>query len=110
MGYLSKVQSLLTLSLQTSVSLRILAMRERGGPSETDRQRAQQASTLLGEHGDLLMFSGKKRKGGVTTAKVFNETAHAIAVLSFCPGGVTIFNCNYDATKSLGGMDDKNNG
>lgn len=92
------VQSILAISLWPAITLRIIEMKERGGPSEVDRQRAQEASNLLGEHGDLLMFSGKPRKGGITTAKVFNETSHAIAVLSFCPGGVTVFNNTYDAS------------
>ena len=93
-GSMSNTQTPLSISLFVAVPLRIMEILERDGPSKEDMARAQKASDLLGAKGDLLMFKGKKEG---ETAKVFNEIAFSIAVLSFCPGGVTVFNTNWDA-------------
>lgn len=92
-NYMSRTQSLLSVSLSAAVPLRIMRMYEKGGPDDADFIRARKAGELLGEKGDLLMFKSKKEG---ETAKVFNETAHAIAVLSFCPGGIDIFGQHFE--------------
>lgn len=79
---------ILASALDCAVALRILEIQQRGGPTDSDWDRAREIGQLLGEKGDLLMFTGKK-KG--ESAKVFNETAYGIAILSFCPGGVKLF-------------------
>lgn len=84
----------LSIALQTAVPLWIMAMSEKGGPDAEDMERARKTSDLLGAKGDLLFFTGKK-KG--ETARVFNELAHSISVLSFCPGGVTTFGQHYES-------------
>ncbi len=48
---------------------------------------------LIGEKGDILLFGGGK-KGEV--GYIFNEVARAIALLSFLPGGITIFGEHYE--------------
>jgi len=78
----------LFIAMSAAVPLRIMGMLEKGGPDDADFERAQRAGKLLGEKGDLLLFRSKKEG---ETARIFNETAHAVAVLSFCPGGITIF-------------------
>lgn len=91
--YMANVLSSLSIAMSAAVPLRIMGMYEKGGPDDGDFVRAQKAGQLLGEKGDLLMFKSKKEG---ETARIFNETAHAIAVLSFCPGGITIFNQHFE--------------
>jgi len=79
------IGDLLTISLSAAVPLRILEYQKAGGPTDDDRERARRFASVLGEKGDILQFRGKK-KG--ETAEVFNRLADALAVLSFCPGGV----------------------
>lgn len=83
----------LSIAMAAAVPLRVMQLRERGGPNDDDRRRAQDAAQLIGEKGDLLMFTGGKPG---ETARIFNETAHAIAVLAFYPGGITIFGQHYE--------------
>jgi len=47
-------------------------------------------ATILGEHGDVLLFGGKGA-GKAATALV-----EAIATLSFAPGGVTAFGLHFE--------------
>ena len=62
-----------------------------------DFERARKVSNVLGEKGDILLFGGGK-KG--EAASIFNETAHAIAILAFCPGGIDIFGSHFDAKEA----------
>jgi hypothetical protein len=71
-------------------------LKERGGPSQEDWAKAREFSSVLGERGDVLLFGGGK-KG--ESADLFNRTAAAIAVLSFCPGGVSLFGSHFEANK-----------
>lgn len=80
--------------MRMAVWLRITMMKERGGPTAEDMVKAQQTSDKLGEHGDILLHGGGKPG---ECAELFNGTAHAIAVLSFCSGGVTVFGTTFDA-------------
>lgn len=86
----------LSTAMGAAVPLWIMQMQEHGGPSEEDLKYAQETSSILGSEGDKLLFRGKK-KG--ETARIFNRTAKAIAVLSFCPGGITIFGQHFEAKK-----------
>jgi hypothetical protein len=53
-------------------------------------------SAVLGERGDVLLFgAGKKGKKG-EVAEIFNGLARALAVLSFFPGGVTLFGSHWE--------------
>lgn len=80
---------LITLFLDTAVPLRVLAIQEQGGPTQEDFKRIQGHTHLLGERGNFLWMKSKK-KG--ETAKIANAVADAIAVLSFAPGGIDLFN------------------
>ena len=84
----------LTTALDCAVPLLIIEIKQRGGPTDSDWHRAQEIGQLLGEKGDLLMFPGKK-KG--ESAKVFNELAYGIAMLSFCPGGIKVFGRHWES-------------
>ena len=91
------MNELLQMMIAPAVILKIMEMEGRGGPSEEDRIKARQSSDLLGEHGDILLYGGG-RKG--ECAELFNRTAHAIAVLAFCPGGVELFGQRFEAGRS----------
>lgn len=82
------------LFLDISVSLRILELKEKGGPTEEDFKRVQTYQQLIGEKGNFLWMKSEKK--GIT-AKVANAVADAISVLSFCSGGVTIFGRHWES-------------
>lgn len=82
--------------MQMAVPLHIMRLKEKGGPTAEDMKKAQETSDILGERGDILLCGGGK-KG--EAADQFNRTAHAIAVLAFCPGGLDIFGSHFEATK-----------
>jgi hypothetical protein len=89
---------LLKTMLGMSVFLQIEQIRKHGGPTPEDMKRAQETSDILGEHGDILLYGGGKPG---ECADQFNRTAHAIAVLAFAPGGVTLFGQTFDAAEQL---------
>ena len=80
----------LAMMLMMAVPLWIERVRGLDWPERA--RRAHQHSALIAYKGDILMFGGGK-KGEV--AEVFNATAEAIAILSFVPGGVTIFGMKF---------------
>lgn len=84
----------LSIALQTAVPLWVAEIKDRGGLSGADLQSARETSTLLASKGDVLLFGGGKR-GEVAT--VFNRVAKAIAILSFLPGGVTLFGSHWES-------------
>jgi len=85
---------LLPTMLQMAVPLYIMRLKEKGGPDKDDMKKAQEWSDVLGERGDILLCGGGK-KG--ECADMFNGTAHAVAVLSFCPGGVETFGQHWES-------------
>ena len=92
------MNNLLSISMSCAVPLYIMQIKQKGGVSEEDFQKAKECSTLLASKGDVLQYGGGK-KGEV--ADVFNKTAFAIAVLSFCPGGIKIFGQHYMSEENL---------
>lgn len=83
----------LPIALSAAVPLRIHELRRRGGPSPADFDEARAFGAELGERGDVLLYRGKPGE----SAELFNKLSHAIAVLAFCPGGVTVFGEKYEA-------------
>lgn len=73
-------------ALQTAVPLRILEIRD-----WTEQQRlndaAWYAQLLLTQGGDVLMY-GTTQPGRV--AATFRNYVHALAILAYAPGGVTV--------------------
>jgi hypothetical protein len=84
----------LSIALSVAVPLHIIKLKERGGPDEADLKKAREFNKDLSERGDVLLF-GSKKKG--EAASLFNGLARSIAVLSFCPGGVTLFGSHWEA-------------
>jgi len=95
----------LSIAMSAAVPLEIMAIKQRGGPTEEDFAILSSGlANLLAEHGDLLLFGGAPRKidsrqEPITCAEIFTKTAKAIAVLAFSPGGVDLFNQHFEAQK-----------
>lgn len=81
-------------ALSAAVPLRILELRQRGGPSSSDWESACDFADTLAEKADRLLFRSSK-KG--ETAELFNRLAAAIAVLSYAPGGVSVFGLHFES-------------
>ena len=77
-------------TLAAAVPLWIQQYKAKGGPDDRDRERVREMAQLIGEKGDIL---------------VFNALAEALAVLSFCPGGVKFRGERWE-TKPKGESDD----
>lgn len=92
----------LSIALSASVPLHIMRLKEKGGPDKEDFIKCKEFSDILAEKGDRLLFPSrsKKKKEG-ETAMLFNRLSHSIAVLSFCPGGITIFGNHYETKKEI---------
>ena len=85
---------LLQIALSAAVPLNILKIKEKGGITDEDMKKCNDFSTVLGEKGDKILWPSNK-KG--ETAKLFNELVYCIAVMSFCPGRITILNQHYES-------------
>lgn len=84
---------LLQISLDAAVPLWVERHKHR--PWADLQARAQWASKVIAEHGDDIIFRSR-RPGG--SAYAFNALAESIAILSFSPGGVTIFGRHWEST------------
>lgn len=68
-------------------------------PGWSDRQRHQyvkEAADMVTAHRDDLMF------GGAHCVATFNALARGLAILAFCPGGVTVFGLHFCAARHSG--------
>lgn len=86
----------LSTSLLVAVSIRLMNLKERGGPNEEDYKTLPDIAQLLAEHGDELLF--KSNVPG-QTAELFNKLAQAIAIMSYSPGGITIFGHKWESLR-----------
>lgn len=86
------------MTLQCAVPLRIMRIKQRGGPTSADFEGVAKISQQLGERGDVLLFGGGK-EGEV--ADLFNGLAETIALLAFSPGGVHLFGQHWEARRPL---------
>ncbi len=92
---ISNTDSLLKIALSFSVPLRIISLKENGGVTEKDFKRVTEYNYNIFEtSAEYLLFKSEK-KG--ETAKMFNAVADAISVLSFVPGGITIFGSHWES-------------
>lgn len=79
--------TLLKAFLETSVPLYAQEIITQG---EVPWEDGHEISNLLGEKGDQVLFKGKE------TAKIANELARGIAILSFVPGGINTFGLHFE--------------
>jgi hypothetical protein len=86
--------ALLSPALDAAVQLYLLTFQQYGGITDVDVVRVQSYLEDLTVHGDDLYFRSKKWG---ETAKRFDQVAEIIAVLSFSPGGLTVFGMHFEA-------------
>ena len=79
--------------LEPAVILLISDLTACGGPAESDWNTARAFGRRLGSEGDRLLFGG----GNGQASELYQACAHAVAVLSFCPGGITIFSRHWES-------------
>ena len=85
-------ETLLQLHVETWVPFRIHDYVQQGGPQERDFARVRnEYPHELGAHGDALLYREKK-----TTARIMSMLIDGIAVLAFCPGGITTLGCHFE--------------
>ena len=87
---------LLRTSLSAAVPLHIAELQRAGGPTDQQFQDTVMVAQVLAAHADDLLF-GAKESGRVTS--LFNMLAKGLAVLAFLPGGVTIFDLHFEASR-----------
>src|SRR4030067_3172355 len=80
---------LLEIAIAFAVSLVLIKIKSGSVPDVN----LKEVSSLLANKGDNLLY--RSNKDG-ETAHIFNETAKAIAFLSFAPGGVRVFNHHWE--------------
>jgi hypothetical protein len=85
-------EQLLAATLSAAVPLWIEDLRRL--PWEILQAMAGEASQIVAEKGDIILFRSDK-KG--ETAKAFNALARGIAICAFAPGGVTVFGQHFEA-------------
>lgn len=67
-------------------------LKKEDGPTEETWERCRQfVDVLVGPGGEDLLFRGPK------TAELFNDLAYTLAVMSFAPGGVTLFGKHWES-------------
>jgi len=79
-------ESHLAIALSAAVPLWVTELSKR--PLDELLAEAPKLAQIIAEKGDVIQFPGKRRG---ETAAAFNALARGIAILSFVPGGVTVF-------------------
>jgi hypothetical protein len=90
--------------LAIAVPVWIMRYLARGGPEPADFKRVAGYNGELGR-ADVLLFGGKHRPGEI--AAFFNHMAEAMAVLSFCPSGIELFDLRYESLPLLAAMQER---
>jgi hypothetical protein len=86
----------LAIMLSGAVPLWIEQLKRRGGPSMEEISSLEETlGPVLDRADGLLLFRGREAKDG-EIANAFNQLARGIAILSYVPGGVTVFNEHYE--------------
>ena len=78
--------ALLVIHIQTVVPLTIMGIISSGGLTDSHIRKAQEYANVIAEKGDLILFKSKKKRG---SAEAIHALCYGLAVLAFCPGGVT---------------------
>ncbi len=90
-AYETHVKSLIQAHLACTVPMAIADLRAQGGPSEEDFARVRSYASYLGSNGDALFYHTKGKTG-----QVMNRLVDAVAVLAFCPGGISIYGLTFN--------------
>jgi len=87
--------TLLQTHLSMAVPLLIAEIQAAGGPTTEMLQKVSSYSRDMGAHGDAILFYQKGK-----TTEMINKLVEAMAVLSFCPGGITVFGVHFEVESS----------
>lgn len=90
----SRTFHLIQTHLATAVPLLIIELLSQGGPTDFDYARVREHGRYIAEHGDAIMFHQK----GIS-AEAMTKLTEGVAVLAFCPGGVSLFGLKFDASE-----------
>ncbi len=90
----ARTYELIQAHLDAMVPSLIRELLEQGGPTEYHYQRLREHGRYLAEHGDAILFH---QQG--TTSEAMNRLVEGLAILAFCPGGIRVFGCEFDASK-----------
>lgn len=85
-------RELIQLTLSLAVPSCIANLQRIGGPSDWHFEQAHVFAGELGAHGDAILYHVKGE-----TARMMTRLCEAVAVLAFCPGGVTTFGLHFEA-------------
>jgi hypothetical protein len=85
-GVLGNFENLMS-ALTAAVELRILELGRAGGPTDADTDRARERVRPVASSSDVMTFGTRREPG--TAAEIVAAIADGLAVLAFCPGGVT---------------------
>lgn len=69
------------------------------GPSDEDFIKAQEFGRILSSKGDILLYGGKTKKMKDEQSQLLKDLCFSIAVLSFLPGGITLFGHHWESKK-----------
>lgn len=83
----------LPIALECAARLHMMELSKRGGPTDEEIEQVREVGQLITEKGDVLQF-GSKQRG--MAAHILNKMAFAVAVMSFSPGGVTVFGIKFE--------------
>lgn len=84
---------LLRMHLEFTVPMCLAEYQAQGGPTIRDYERARAFGIRLAAEGDQLLYRGKP---GVA-ATLVAQLADALAILSYCPGGVTFLGTKWES-------------
>lgn len=83
---------LIQLTLATAVPFAIDDLKRIGGPTDGHFGEASAFATRLGAEGDTLLYRTKGK-----TARMMDRLCEVVAVLAFCPGGISLFGLHFEA-------------
>ncbi len=87
--------------LSLAVPWKIIEIIERGGVTNADCERMKTYQEHLTAHGDDLLFRSTKHGG---TAEQLDQLADVMAVMSFLPGGISVFGERYAGNAMLANL------
>ncbi len=90
----ARTYGLIQAHLDAAVPLLIRELLEEGGPTDYHYQLVREHGRYLAEHGDAILYP---QKG--TTSEAMNRLVEGVAILAFCPGGIRLFGCEFDARR-----------
>jgi len=89
---------LLKTHLEAMVPLAIQTIKDSGGITDEHINRARSIAWEIAEHGDIILYKSDK-KG--ETAKRINQLVEGLAILAFCPGGVTFMGLHFSSEREI---------